>query len=204
MRHHIAKLIGLLAVSATLVLWLAAAPMAVGGGGCHGDFDKPATTTETTTQIKLMSCAFAPTVTQVATGSSVTFYNGPETTHLITGANQAWGSPVAEVLPGREVTYTFAKAGVYPYACAIHSGMSGVIVVGDVASTGADGTTVGTTTTGPAAPAASTAPTSGSPIESVLLVAASALAGAVMGASIVWLSTRRRTASSDKEVAGIA
>ena len=48
----------------------------------------PASTTEATTQIKLMPCAFAPTVTQVATGSTVTFVNGPDFTHLITGANQ--------------------------------------------------------------------------------------------------------------------
>jgi plastocyanin len=203
MRRHIAKLLGLMAASSVLVLWLAAAPMASGGGPCHDGSAKPASTTEATTQIKLMPCAFAPTVTQVATGSSVTFFNGPEYTHLITGANQAWGSPDTEVQPGREVTYTFAKAGIYPYACAIHSGMSGVIVVGDVASTGAGGTAAGTTTTGSAAGSGQTTPPSTSPIESVALVVGSALAGAVVGASVIWMSTRRR-ASAEEKAAGMA
>ena len=207
MRRHFAKLLGLLAASSVLVLWLAAAPLAAGGGGCHSDADLPASTTESTTQIKLMSCAFAPTVAQVPTGSTVTFFNGPNYTHLITGANREWGSPDAEVRPNKTVTYTFAKAGVYAYACALHSGMSGVIVVGDVASTSAAGTTTGTTTgttaAGAAAPAPA-APATGSPIETVAIVIASVLAGAVAGASVVWLSRRRRTASANEEAAGVA
>ena len=204
MRRHIAKLLGLLATCSILVLWLAAAPMASGGGACHSDADRLESTTQATNEIKVMPCAFGPTVAQVPVGASVTFFNGPEYTHLITGANRAWGSGDIEVQPGKKVTYTFAKAGVYPYACVLHVGMSGVIVVGDVASTSTGSTTAGTTTRVAAAPPTSTTATSSSLIESVLLVAASAIAGAVIGASIVWLSARRRTASSEKEVAGIA
>jgi plastocyanin len=204
MRRHIAKLLGLLAACSILVLWLAAAPMAAGGGGCHGDADRLESTTQATNEIKVMPCAFGPTVAQVPVGATVTFFNGPENTHLITGANRAWGSGDMEVQPGKKVTYTFAKAGIYPYACAIHSGMSGVIVVGDVASTSTEGTTAATTTGGSAAPPASTASTLGSPIGSVGLIAGGALAGAIAGASIIWLVMRRRTASSRDEVHGVA
>ena len=186
MRRHFAKLLGLMAASSVLVLWLAAAPLAAAGGGCHNDAQMPPTTTENTTQIKLMSCAFAPTVAHVATGSTVSFFNGPDFTHLITGSNREWGSPDVEVRPNKTVTYTFPKAGIYAYACALHSGMSGVIVVGDVASTSAGGTTAGTTTgtTGTTAAGSTTAsapitPATTSPIETVAIVIASALAGAV-------------------------
>src|SRR5207245_8147587 len=89
-------------------------------------------------QIKVAPCAFAPTVTTVAVGSTVTFFNGPDYTHLITGANAEWGSRDVELRPGQEVSYRFDKAGVYPYACALHRGMSGTVIVGDPAVALAD------------------------------------------------------------------
>ena len=110
------------------------------------------------TEIKLMPCAFAPTIANVPVGSKVTFVNGPDFIHLVTGANQAWGSRDAEIQPGGTVSYTFDKAGIYPYACALHRGMSGAIIVGDaVAASGGGaagaGTTGGEATTTGAAPA---------------------------------------------------
>lgn len=39
----------------------------------------------------------------------------------------AWSSGL--ILPGTTFTLTFADAGVYPYACNIHPGMNGVVVV---------------------------------------------------------------------------
>ena len=112
--------------------------------------------------------------------------------------------------PNKTVTYTFAKAGVYPYACALHSGMSGVIVVGDVASTSAGGAIAGTTTgddrdrVRERRPRRPRAPIELADRDRWRLVVASALAGAVVGASVIWLSTRRRTASAKEEAAGIA
>ena len=110
-----------------------------------------AATVEPADQIKLMPCAFAPTIAQVAVGSKVTFVNGPNFTHLVTGANQAWGSRDVEIQPGGTVSYTFDKAGIYPYACALHRGMSGAIIVGDaVAAAGGGAAGAGTTGSGAA------------------------------------------------------
>ena len=61
----------------------------------------------------------------------VTFFNGDGPAHLITGANQEWGSRDVKLAPNATVSYTFEKAGAYPYACALHPGMAGAIVVGD-------------------------------------------------------------------------
>jgi plastocyanin len=149
----------------------------------------PAVTTQTATQIKLMPCAFAPTVTQVATGSTVTFFNGPDFTHLITGANQGWGSRDAEVRPGQTVSYTFDTAGVYPYACALHRGMSGTIVVGDGANAATSAGSAGAASSG-AAPSGGTSP--GTPIDQLVLVALAAVAGAVVGAAAVVMARRPR------------
>jgi plastocyanin len=131
MSRRVASIVAPLVV---LVLALAAAPAAVAGDPCYHGFAIPGRTEETATQVKVAPCAFAPTVTHVAAGSTVTFFNGPDFTHLVTGANAEWGSRDVELRPGQEVSYRFDKPGIYPYSCALHRGMSGAIVVGTAAA----------------------------------------------------------------------
>jgi plastocyanin len=107
-----------------------AAPVAAGDPCYHG-FDIPDRTESTDPQVKLLPCAFAPTVVRVAPGTTVEFFSGPYDVHLITGAGQEWGSRDEEIQPDSTVSYRFLRAGTYPYACALHRGMSGTIVVGD-------------------------------------------------------------------------
>jgi plastocyanin len=114
-----------------LLVAFIAAPAVVAGDPCYHGFDIPARSEGSETQIKVAPCAFAPTVSHIAVGGTVTFFNGPGFTHLITGANAEWGSKDVEVKPGQQVSYSFTKPGIYPYACALHRGMSGAIVVGD-------------------------------------------------------------------------
>jgi plastocyanin len=154
------------------------------------------TSVEATNQIKLMPCAFGPTIAQVAIGSKVTFFNGPDFAHLVTGANQAWGSRDTEIQPGGTVSYTFDKDGVYPYACALHRGMSGAIIVGNVAAGGAGaagagaGTTGGATTTG-TAPAGDASSATG-PLDGPSMLALAVGAGLIVGATVVVVAVRRR------------
>ena len=51
-----------------------------------------------------------------------------------------------ELQPGQTVSYRFATPGIYPYACALHRGMSGAIVVGDAAAAVGGASTAGTAT----------------------------------------------------------
>ena len=126
------RLLALLAAPVLAAAGLIAAPaVALAGDPCYHGFDLPTRIDEATTQIKLAPCAFVPTVARVAAGTTVTFFNGPEFVHLITGANQAWGSRDVEVAPNTTVSYRFDAPGIYPYACALHRGMVGAIVVGD-------------------------------------------------------------------------
>jgi plastocyanin len=138
------RLASLLATLALLAVGLAAAPAVIAGDPCYHGFEIPARSEEAAYQIKVAPCAFAPTVAHVAVGATVTFFNGPDFVHLVTGANAEWGSRDAELKPGQQVSYRFDKAGIYPYACALHRGMSGAIVVGSVGAPAA---------AGPAAPA---------------------------------------------------
>src|SRR4029079_2249610 len=133
------------------------APPVAAGGPCYPGVDPPALTEGTDPQVKLLPCAFAPTVVRVSPGTTVEFFSGPYDVHLITGAGQEWGSRDDEIQPNSMVAYRFDRAGTYPYACALHRGMSGVIVVGDgVAATGtgpAVATVVGATSAAKAPPA---------------------------------------------------
>jgi plastocyanin len=203
--RRLATLFGLGALVSGLTLWLVAVPAVSAGDPCYHGFEMPAATVASDSDIQLQPCAFSPTITNVAVGATVTFHNGPELTHLITGANQAWGSRDVEVQPNKTVAYAFDKAGIYPYACALHRGMSGVIVVGDVASAGSGTAGAGATTTGAAAPPeAATAAAGGSGSDTVALVAISAGAGAFVGALVVFVALRRRTSRQEEPVAGIA
>lgn len=101
------------------------------GDPCYHGFTVPEPTVASGGSVQALACAFSPTVAVVEAGEPVTFRNGPEAIHLVTGANGAWGSRDAELAPNAALTVTFEEPGVYPYACALHRGMSGAIVVGD-------------------------------------------------------------------------
>ncbi|MGZ8770542.1 MAG: cupredoxin domain-containing protein [Aeromicrobium sp.] len=204
------QLARLLSVPALLSLGSLSAPAVSAGNPCFHGFELPAASVGGGTEIKLLPCAFDPTITQVAEGSEVTFINGPDFTHLITGANQAWGSPDVEVQPGASISYTFDTAGIYPYACALHPGMSGAVVVGDAdeALAGlAAGATGGSTSGGPTGTSAQGGSSTSDGSETTLasetgevtsnadarpLVAVGIGAGLIAGAAAAWLAIRRR------------
>ena len=183
-------LFGLLSLSSFALLL--AAPV-VAGDPCYHGFDMPARTVGTDPQVKTAPCAFAPTVTRIPVGGTVTFFNGDGPAHLITGANQEWGSRDVELGPNDTVSYTFAKAGTYHYACALHRGMSGAIVVGDpetaLAVTDETGNVAGIGATGRGGEAAASG-TGGPGL--VSLVTGGAL-GLLAGLAVMALVMRRRT-----------
>jgi plastocyanin len=201
MTTRIRQLIRLAATAALLAIGLLAAPTASAGNPCFHDFTMPPADSATGNEVKLLPCAFAPTVTHVAVGTEVTFFNGPDFSHLITGANQAWGSPDVELGPGQKVSYTFDTAGIYPYACVLHPGMSGAIVVGDGVDAAGAGTTSGGSTgasTGGGSSAtdatdATAAGAAADPGMDRLLVAVGIVAALIAGATASWFAIRRRS-----------
>jgi plastocyanin len=114
---------------ALLVLPFALAPAtpAYAGGGCFPG--GPAALAETHTIVIDHAC-FGTGAAHVAAGAVVTWRNTSGLDHNISGP----GVDYAELPAGATHTVTFATPGLYPYACTIHPGMSGVVVVGPAAA----------------------------------------------------------------------
>ena len=209
MTARLRQLIQIAAPAGLLALGLLAAPTASAGNPCFHDFTMPPADSATGNEVKLLPCAFSPTVTRIAVGTEVTFSNGSDFSHLITGANQEWGSPDVELQPGQKLSHTFDAAGIYPYACVLHPGMSGAIVVGDGDAAVVSG--AGTTSGGPAnastgggssaveAPLVS--PVQGIAADGVILVGLGVVVGLVAGGAATWIALRRRPTASGRMAA---
>ena len=103
-------------------VFVVVAPAAAGGGGCNEE-----RTTGTGSEVRITNACFSPTVLRVDPGTEVTFVNGDEMLHAISGT----GLDYDELSSGDRVARTFAASGIYPYMCHLHPGMSGAVVVGD-------------------------------------------------------------------------
>jgi plastocyanin len=175
---------------------LLAPATALAGDPCFHGFDMPSATVARTSQVQTLPCAFSPTVAYVPVGTTVTFVNDAQDSHLVTGANQEWGSRDVALGARSRVTQTFDKAGVYPYACSFHTGMVGAIVVG---ADGAAGLAPGS---GGAAPAAASTPAPAAadqPMDGGRIAIAAA-AGAVIALAVAWFVRGMRRQPVVKEI----
>jgi plastocyanin len=114
------RLSRLLLLTAVLVVVLPGSP-ASAGGGCH----EPPVADATGSVVKLVGFCITPTVLHVRPGTTVTWTNADPVTHNVWGAGWSRG----DLEPGQSTTWAFDAAGTYPYACTLHPGMTGAIVV---------------------------------------------------------------------------
>ncbi len=140
-------------VSAVLLLTASVvAPLVVqAGGGCHAADRSVHMEATGTTVIRMDVCSFAPTVSTVPVGTTVRFLNTATNDHSVIGRSGTWASDVLSA--GDEFSARFDAVGTYPYACSLHPGMVGAIVVADGAAGQADlATAIQPTEPPPAAP----------------------------------------------------
>jgi plastocyanin len=114
---------------------LGVAPAYAGGGGCRGT----GVTTGTGVSVEIKGACFTPTMLRIAVGKTVTWVNRDDMTHNIIGSGFFLSSPDLNL--GEGFRFTFARAGVYPYACYYHPGMVGAVIVGDASGPGPAGAT---------------------------------------------------------------
>jgi plastocyanin len=183
-------------VAATAVLWTGATPALAGGGCAHGT----PPTDGSGTAVSMAENCFTPTVLHTDPGAEITFRNDDGVEHTVTGVGFLWGD-TTDQQPGDEVTYRFDEDGVYLYACLIHPGMIGAIVVGD--ASGDAGLDPATVVAAPPADAsgtqgATTAPvdaSSGNAWMSAALAVAAGIAIGLLGFVVVRQVRRRRVAT---------
>ena len=144
-------------------------------GGCA----VPSGTSEDTgLAVSIKGCMFGPTILHAPVGATVSWKNDDFLPHAINGGGWTATPGAVQANPGMTVSYTFDKAGIYPYMCYIHPGMAGVVVVGDVAFPGS--------APAPSAPLGQSAPltsaasaTTSAPVE--LPIALALVIGAALG-----------------------
>ena len=79
-------------------------------------------------QVKIDNFSFSPSILTVPVGSTVTWTNQDDVPHNVTSTEgKTLKSPVLDT--DGKFSYTFNKAGVYPYYCAIHPKMTGKVAV---------------------------------------------------------------------------
>lgn len=129
------------AAAFTIALALATGSAAA-GGACLPAAGQP--TQGTGTAVSIKNCLFGPSITHVPVGTTVTWTNDDYLPHAIAGAGwtanvtpSGQPDPFGMFNPGMAVSFTFKEQGIFAYMCHLHPGMTGVVVVGDVAYPGA-------------------------------------------------------------------
>ena len=182
--------IGFMAAVASAALW-GGSGIAVAGGGCHS-----APTARHGDSVEISDLCFDATVLYVEPGTEVTWTNLDSMTHDVVGVGDTWGDPGISLLTGDDVSYRFDVDGVYPYACWLHPGMVGAIVVGDGMGSDLSAAVPGTSEGDPgSAEVASSALVQSSSDGStgIWVVGTALVLGALAGAFVVAMRNRRKT-----------
>lgn len=126
---------------ATLLVVLVAglSVLACGGGSTTTTTAKGATTTVggatttsaggggSTVQVAMKNLKFDPATVTVKVGDTVTWTNEDSAQHDVIAVNGEFKSDLFG--KGETFSFTFTKAGTYPYSCTVHAGMTGTVTV---------------------------------------------------------------------------
>lgn len=78
-------------------------------------------------EIKIDNFSFEPQTVTIPVGATVTWVNRDDIPHTSVSTDGVFKSKVIDT--DGNFSYTFAKAGTYPYYCSIHPKMTGQVVV---------------------------------------------------------------------------
>ena len=99
------------------------------------DMRGKATGTPPTVQVAVADNTFTPEVVRIDPGVTVVWTNQGSVVHNIEKNSDNFVGQFGDdnLAPGGTYQYRFASAGVYQYVCNLHTGMVGLIAVGNVA-----------------------------------------------------------------------
>jgi plastocyanin len=78
-------------------------------------------------EVKIDNFSFGPVAITVSVGTTVTWINRDDIPHTVVSTDKVFKSKVLDT--DEKFSYTFTKAGEYPYFCSIHPKMTGKVVV---------------------------------------------------------------------------
>jgi len=77
--------------------------------------------------VKIDNFVFGPQTVTVPVGTTVTWTNSDDIPHTAVSTDGVFKSKVMDT--NEKFSYTFTKAGTYPYYCSVHPKMTGQVVV---------------------------------------------------------------------------
>ncbi len=107
-----------LAVPAMIAMLLLAGPPSVTAN------DQPSAANA---EVKIDNFSFGPQTVTVPVGATVTWINRDDIPHTVVSTDGVFKSKVRDT--DETFSYTFTKAGTYPYFCSVHPKMTGKVVV---------------------------------------------------------------------------
>jgi plastocyanin len=96
-------------------------------GGSHESFRVHAQQSAAPMEVRIDNFSFGPATLTVAVGTMVTWTNRDDIPHTVVSTDGVFKSKVLDT--DEKFSYTFSKAGTYPYFCSIHPKMTGKVVI---------------------------------------------------------------------------
>ena len=78
-------------------------------------------------EVKLDNFSFGPQTLTISVGTTVVWTNRDDIPHTVVSTDGVFKSKVRDT--DEKFSYTFTKAGTYPYFCSVHPKMTGKVVV---------------------------------------------------------------------------
>ena len=79
--------------------------------------------------VKIDNFSFGPQSVTVAVGTTVTWTNRDDIPHTVVSTDDAKTFKSKVLDTDEKFSFTFSKAGTYPYFCSVHPKMTGTVVV---------------------------------------------------------------------------
>jgi len=79
-----------------------------------------------TTEVKIDNFSFGPGTLTIPVGTTVTWTNRDDIPHTVVSTDGVFKSKVLDT--DEKFSFTFSKAGTFPYFCSIHPKMTGKII----------------------------------------------------------------------------
>jgi len=120
-RKNMRRSVCIASLAATLVLGMGA----LGAG--QQRFELSAQQKPETAEVKIDNFSFGPAALTVPVGTTVSWTNRDDIPHTVVSTDGVFKSKVLDT--DEKFSFTFSKAGTYPYFCSIHPKMTGKVIV---------------------------------------------------------------------------